>query len=134
MGLAMIDGSAQRYAGAIAHYRRVVALSPDSVVALNNLAWLLATDADPALRNGAEAVRLAEQACKLTKYGEPFYIGTLAAADAEAGKFTEAVANARKAHDVALAHGLKEVAAKNEKLAELFRSGQAFHEPPPAAP
>ena len=63
---------------------------------LNNLAWILAASADPQVRNGPEAVLLAERACKLTDYKKPLLVGTLAAAYAEAGRFPEAVATARK--------------------------------------
>jgi Flp pilus assembly protein TadD len=134
MGLAVIAGDAGRNAEAIAHYRRVVALDANSVYARNNLAWLLATDADPGLRNGGEAVRLAEQACQLTRYDQAFYIGTLAAAYAEAGKFAAAVKTAQKARDVALAHGQKDVAANNERLLGIYQTGHAFHGEPRPAP
>jgi len=38
----------------------------------------------PRIRHGAEAVRLAERACDLSGQREPFLLGTLAAAYAEA--------------------------------------------------
>ena len=53
------------FAGAIARYRRALQADPGLVQALNNLAWLLATCPEAALRNGSEAVRLAEGACQL---------------------------------------------------------------------
>jgi Flp pilus assembly protein TadD len=96
--------------------------------------WLLATAADPHLRNGGEAVSLAEHACKLTEYKKAFFIGTLGAACAGAGRFNDAVAAAQKAHDVALAQGQKEIAANNEHLLELFKSGLAYHQEAKAAP
>ena len=42
-------------------------------------------------RDGDEAIRLAERACALTGRKRALYLGTLAAAYAEAGKFVEAV-------------------------------------------
>ena len=134
LGLATLLNDGGQMAEAISHYRRVLHLQADSVVALNNLAWLLATAADPALRNGGEAVRLAEQACKQTQYNQPFFIGTLAAAYAETGRFDEAVKTAQKACAVALAQGKKEVAANNERLLEKYQTGQAFHEAARTAP
>jgi len=53
---------------AIGNYRKAIQLNPTSSGALNNLAWLLATSPDDQLRNGAEAVGLAERACELTHY------------------------------------------------------------------
>src|SRR5205085_8477977 len=59
---------------AIQHYSRVLELNSDSIPALNNLAWILATQPDASLRNGTEAVRLAERACELTAYKEAILI------------------------------------------------------------
>jgi hypothetical protein len=51
-------------------------------------------------------------------------LGTLAAAYAEAGRFGDAVKTAEKARDLAAAAGLKDVAAKNSELLELYRTGK----------
>jgi hypothetical protein len=120
--------------GAIRHYRRVLELNANSVVACNNLSWLLATTSDSRWRNGNEAVRLAERACQLTREKEAFMIGTLAAAYAEAGRFNEAVAAAQKARTVALAHGQTDIAAANERLLDLYKSGRAYHQKTKAVP
>jgi Flp pilus assembly protein TadD len=113
---------------AIESYRRALQVQPDLVEALNNLAWILATHPDAALRNGPEAVRLAERACRLTRDQQAFFVGTLAAAYAEAGRFTEAIAAAEKAIRLAQAAGQKEVQQKNQQLLELYRAGRAYHE------
>jgi tetratricopeptide (TPR) repeat protein len=118
---------------AIAQYREALRLNPNLAGALNNLAWALAASPDDGLRDGAEAVRLAERACELTHYGEPFLIGTLAAAYAEAGRFPEAVTTAEKAEQLATSAGLTGVAAKNRQLLELYRAGKPYHEPAPTA-
>ena len=68
---------------AIAQYREALRLNPNLTGPLNNLAAVLATSPDDELRNGAEAVGLAERACELTHYGQPLFVGTLAAAYAE---------------------------------------------------
>src|SRR5439155_3738857 len=51
-----------RVRDAIAAYRNALRISPENVTAQSNLAWLLATSSDPSLRNGSEALLLAEQA------------------------------------------------------------------------
>lgn len=127
VGLGMIAQSSGFDSAAAADYRQAVAIDPDSLLALNNLAWLLATDPDPALRNGPEAVSLAEHACQLTHYQKPFLIGTLAAAYAEAGRFDDAVATAQKAHDLAQADGDKDIAARNLQLMALYKSRRPYH-------
>jgi tetratricopeptide (TPR) repeat protein len=121
-----------RGAEAMNQYRLALASVPDLVPALNNLAWILATDPNATNRSGTEAIRLAERACALTGYQTPVLIGTLAAAYAEAGRFKEAVATAQKARDLARAAGQPEVAAKNQQLLGLYQSGRAYRQSPPA--
>jgi protein O-mannosyl-transferase len=100
----------------------------NSVPALNNLAWSLATSADASLRNGEQAVALGEQACELTQYKKTIYIGTLAAAYAEAGRFDDAVATAQRAIASAQEHGEKDLAEKNQELLELYLKHRAYHQ------
>jgi tetratricopeptide (TPR) repeat protein len=118
---------------AVAQDQQALRLNPNLIEALNNLAWILAASPDDQLRNGTEAVSLAERACELTHYGQPVIIGTLAAAYAEAGRFPEAVTTAEKAEQLATSAGLTAVAAKNRQLLELYRAGKPYHESPPTA-
>ena len=127
-------GQLGRTREAMAQYREALRLNPNLARALNNLAWMLAASPDDDLRNGAEAVRLAERACELTHYGEPLFIGTLAAAYAEAGHYPEAVTTAEKAEQLATTAGFKKVAEKNRQLLELYRAAKPYHEPPPPKP
>lgn len=127
--LALILSRQGQAQAAVVHYREAIRLQPTLVGALNNLAWLLATHPDPAFRNGAEAVRLAEWACTLTHQRQAFLLGTLAAAYAEATRFPEAIGAAQKAVELASTAGQKEIAASNAKLLELYRVGQGYHEP-----
>jgi len=128
LDLAMVLADNRQVADAISHYRRSLELAPDSVTALNNLSWLLATTSNPRLRDGGEAVRLAEHACQLTRYRKPFLVGTLAAAYAEAERFNDAVTTAQKAHDLALAQGQNGIAARNKELMALYQTGRAYHQ------
>ena len=84
----------------------------------------------PEVRNGSEAVALAEKACKLTDDKEPVLVGTLAAAYAEVGRFADALAVAEKARALAEAAGAEALAANNVKLMELYRAGKAFRDRP----
>jgi tetratricopeptide (TPR) repeat protein len=120
-----------RFDKAMESFRKAIQINPNYAKALNNLAWMLAASPDDELRNGAEAVRLAERACELTHYGKPVCIGTLAAAYAECGRFPEAVATAEKAEQLATTAGLTAIAAKNRQLLELYRAGKPYHEPAP---
>ena len=109
-------------------------LKPDWSLALTDLAWVLATDPSASVRNGSEAVALAERACELTHYQQPQLIGTLAAAYAEAGRFEEAVRTAETARQAATAAGLNEIVARNEVLLKLYRAGKPYHDAAPATP
>jgi len=92
---------------------------------------MLATSSKAEFRNGMQAVQLAERACELTHHGEPFFMGTLAAAYAEAGRFPEAVATAEKAEQLATSAGLKKLAGENRQRLELYRDAKPYHEPVP---
>lgn len=114
--------------GASDAYRRALKCEPHFTVALNNLAWLLATTTDANLRNGAEAVARAELACTISGYRVPGFIGTLAAAYAEAGRFPEAIAAAEEACALAKAAGEQELLSRNEELLALYRERHPFRE------
>ena len=112
-------------------YWAALRLNPNLAGALNNLAWLLVASPDDGVRNGPEAVRLAERACELTHYGDPSLIDTLAAAYAECGRFPEAVTAEEKAEQLATAAGLAAVAENNRQMLQLYRAGKSYHEPAP---
>lgn len=114
---------------AVAQYREALCRQPDHPELLNNLAWLLATSPDDAVRDGTEAVRLAERACDLTDRREPQLLGTLAAAYAEAGRFEDALRVAESARTLAVQAGLDAVAARNAELMKLYRAGSAYRDP-----
>lgn len=106
---------------AVEHYRQALAVNPDYLPALNNLAWILATSSNQDLRNGGEAVQLADLACKLTADKEVVFVGTLAAAYAEAGKFDEAVATANRACDLAIILGQTNLLTLNQSLRDKYK-------------
>jgi hypothetical protein len=118
-----------KIAARIAGFREVVNRNPNSPVALNNLACLLATVGDPSLRDGAEAVRLAERARELTDSQNTSVLSTLAAAYAENGRFDEAVATAEKACVLAKAQGETQLLEGNQRMIELYKRRQAYHVP-----
>jgi protein O-mannosyl-transferase len=108
---------------AIAAYKNALRISPKNVAAQSNLAWLLATSADPSLRNGSEAVMLAEQADSESSRSEnrAIVLRILAAAYAEAGRFSEAKGTAQKALQGAQMQG-------NSTLSDALRDEIALYE------
>ena len=106
---------------ALAHWRRVLRVKPNHLAALNQTAWVLATSPEAAVRNGAEAVELAERAGGLSGGREPVILNTQAAAYAEVGRFPEAAETSRRA--LALATQLNE-----QPLAEALKVRIALYE------
>src|SRR5437870_4323381 len=117
---------------AVREYEAALKSNPGSVPAQNNLGWLLATAADPKLRNGKKAVELAEQAVLATDGHNPVFLHTLAAAYAENGDFAKAIAAANDALEIANANGITSLAESLRSKIALYQSGLPYHEEPPA--
>jgi tetratricopeptide (TPR) repeat protein len=111
----------EKYSDSLFHLRLALDGEPDRVSVLVLAASLMATSADAAVRNGPEAVILAERALELTKSGDTSVLDTLSAAYAEAGHFDQAkdavdqaIALAQKQGDATLIARLKAHRAKYE--------------------
>jgi len=113
---------------AAANYEQAVKLNPDWPVALNDLAWLRATASQAELRDGAEAVRLAERACELTGSKGPRFLGTLDAAYAEAGRFADAIKTAEEARGLATAASDNAIAQAAERRLALYLKQQPYRQ------
>jgi Tfp pilus assembly protein PilF len=118
-------------AEARARLQQALAADSNHVPALVFLARLLATDADASLRNGPQAVVLAERANTLTGGEAPAVLDVLAMTYAEAGNFEAARATARKALNQAAAAGETNVVGELRERLELFESNHAFHQGAP---
>ena len=70
---------------------------PNTLDAMGDLAWVLATSKAANVRNGTNAVRLAEEIVALTGRKNGSFLDTLAAAYAETGRFDKAVAAEQEA-------------------------------------
>jgi tetratricopeptide (TPR) repeat protein len=122
--------ASKRLESAVASYREAVQLAPDTPECLNALAWIYATCPKAELRNGAEAVRLAERACVLTKRQKTAMLDTLAAAYAEAGRFDDAVKIAEEIRALAvLAHDTNTADTARQRLA-LYQAGKPYRDEP----
>ncbi len=113
----------------VAQFRQVIKEQPENAEALNNLAWLLATTGNAQVRNGAEAVGLAEKACRLTGYKNPQMTGSLAAAYAEAGRYPDAVAWGQNTIKLAQDSGNTQVFNTANQLLVLYQNHLPYHEP-----
>jgi tetratricopeptide (TPR) repeat protein len=126
LGIAFVrEGNSE---AALKAYREALRLNPDGAVELNDLAWFLATDSHSELRDGPEAIRLAQRACELTAGSEPRCLGTLDAALAEAGHFNEAIATAQMTREAALSRAEPEVATAAEGRLSLYRAKKPYRQ------
>jgi tetratricopeptide (TPR) repeat protein len=114
--------------GAIAHYQRSLELQPQNAIAGKNLAWILATCPEASVRNGPKAVELAEQAARLSGGTNSIFIGTLAAAYAEAGRFSEAVEMAQRARQLAADQNNAALVDVLQMQIGLYQAGTPFRD------
>ncbi len=125
--LAALLAGQDQYAQAVKHYRQVLRIRPALPIALKNLGWILATCDDSKIRDGAEAIRLAQRACQ--KPGDKAAkLDVLAAGYAETGQFSKAVTTARKALMQAANVGKKDLVYQIQHRIELYRSSQPYRQ------
>jgi Flp pilus assembly protein TadD len=115
-------------AAAIYHYEKAVQISPKSISALTNLAWLLATSSNDALRDGNKAVKLADEANQLLGGTSPVVLRTLAAGYAETGQFAKAVESAEASLQLARLSGDNSLATDVGKQLGFYRLGVPYRE------
>lgn len=129
LGLASLES--RDFAGALNAFADAERLRPDWAEPLNAHAWLLSTSPDDKLRDGTLAIRLATRAVELTSHKQPAILNTLAAAYAETGQFTEAVATANQAVQTAQQLGQTNLVTKIQQALDLYHAGRPFRETAP---
>ena len=123
-GLALVFAAQGRMADAAAHYREALRTVPEWPQVQAELAWLLATTPDPAIRNPQEAIALAERAIGSSKDPSWTAMNASAAAMAAAGRFAEAAERARRAIDLASAAGNQAAADQIRERLRLYETGR----------
>lgn len=128
--LSMIYLAEHRPDLALASGKEALRLTPESPECLNGVAWIYATSPKAEFRNGMEAVRLAEEACALTKRQNPDLLDTLAAAYAETGRFDAAIKAAEEARALTDAAHNPETAKQISERLKLYQAGNPYHDKP----
>jgi protein O-mannosyl-transferase len=121
--------------GAIVQFQKLLAIQPDFAEGQRNLAgiaWRLATSPNPSLRNGTKALELARQTDQLTGGNNPMMAAILAAACAEAGRFDQAVAAARRALQLATRQDNAAMVAAIQAQLNRYQAGSPFRDSGPA--
>jgi tetratricopeptide (TPR) repeat protein/serine/threonine protein kinase len=113
-----------QYGEAIEAYRHAISIDVNDPIFLGSLASLYSTCPQDDLRNGQEAVKLAEKACELTNYKKDLYITDLAAAYAESGDFEKAIEYQKKAIELADDKAKEEY----EKRLEAYKAKKPWRE------
>ena len=113
---------------AIAYYRDALKLEVSYSEAQNNLAWVLATHPDKNLRDGPEALRLAQTALKQGRGDVVSMLDTLATAYAENSQFTQAIEAAQKAIELAKSKGQLALASRIEGRLQLYEANKPYRD------
>ncbi len=135
-GLAMALQQQGKTEEALRCYDESLRLRPDQVEVLNNFAWIRATHPDPRFRDGVRALAAAQRAVALSR-SEVGTVDTLAAAYAEAGRFSEALQTAQKALELATRQGNRALADSLRAKISLYEVRTPFRDkqqPSPALP
>jgi tetratricopeptide (TPR) repeat protein len=108
--------------GAVRLYRAALTAGKNPA-ASGNLAWVLATSRDDTVRNGPEALALAQS----LPAGELTTLSVLAAAQAETNRFSEAVTSLSGALELIRRTPNPEVEAQFNLRLEAYRAGKPWH-------
>ncbi len=111
---------------AIQHFETALRLHPDWAPAQNNLAWVLASAPDTAVRDGKRAVEIAERANSLAQKETPLVLHTLAAAYAQDRQFERAVATAERALQLADRDGASGLASDLRREINFYAHGSSY--------
>ena len=106
---------------AIGHWQKTLQLQPEKTGTLLTLAWVLATSTDASVRDGTKAIALSRHAQELLGDKNLMLFRVVAAAYAEAGRFSEAVAAIRRGVQVATEQ-------HQSDFIDLFQSDLALYE------
>jgi tetratricopeptide (TPR) repeat protein len=127
---AMALAHLKRTREAMSQYASALLIQPDFPDALDGLAWILSTDANPDFRNGTEAVKMSERACELTGKNDPVKLKTLAAAYAETGRFEAAIKTLQTAKDLAAKANRQQLATDCSPMLEHFQRSEPWRGSP----
>ena len=116
---------------AIARFQKALEISPGDPIAsfnLTHMAWVLATSPVASVRNGIKAIALVEQVERFSKGRSPLILETLATAYAETGRFSEAIATAKRAQQLAVRQGNAPTADILGRQIKLYQAGTPYRD------
>ena len=103
---------------------------PDRLDVINNLAWLLATSSNDGIRDGTEAIRLAERAYATNEgISDPRILDTLAAAYAADGSYEKAISIASMSMQLAVSLNEKELVDEITRQISCYKAQKPYLTP-----
>lgn len=117
---------AGRYREALQQLQRSLELNPGLSASQGSLAWVLATCPDDAIRDGEEAMRIALQLNRKTKFKNAEYLDAYAVALAEEGLFADALDHGQQAAVAARASNRDDLAREIDERVGLYRQRQPY--------
>jgi len=119
-----------KFSDAMSWLRKAAGAAPDNPEVLGSLAWLLATCPQDNLRDGAEALKLAQRACQMTNNRVLPLLEALAAAQAECGQFADAARTAEQALKL-VPPDAEPIRRAIDGRIKLYKAGKPFRLPQP---
>jgi tetratricopeptide (TPR) repeat protein len=126
--LGRVYRSMGRFDAAARNFKKAVELHPANIGPMFQLAWLLSTAPDPAVRDGEEGLRLSRYMIRIEGEDQPLALDVLAAAYAETGRFEAAVKAASRARSLAESFQMTGLAEKIGRREALYRTGRPYRE------
>jgi tetratricopeptide (TPR) repeat protein len=123
--LGLVRSRQKKFDLAIVQFKETLKFNPKQPDILNALAQALLACRNPALKDPSEALKLAQQACRLTQSKHPEYLSTLAVAYATLNNLSEAVNILEKALPLAQTIGNQALIAKIQKQLYLIKRALA---------
>ncbi len=127
LGTALIQQG--RLREAIGQWQDALAIQPENGNAASNLAWVFATCPEDSVRDGRQAIELAEKALRISGGKIPMIYSVLAAAYAETGRFSDAIQTAQRGAELAINQGNQPLAAELQSNIALYQSGRPLRDP-----
>jgi protein O-mannosyl-transferase len=113
---------------AISEWERALELDSRNMSAASALAWVRATYPDSAVRDGTKAVAAAQQLISAADRPTASMLRLVAAAYAEAGRFSEAIATAERARELAEAEGNTQLVETLRRNIEQFQRSEPLRD------
>jgi tetratricopeptide (TPR) repeat protein len=113
----------------VEEWQKVLAIQPDNGNAMSNLAWVFATSPDDSLRDGVNAVQLAQEAVRISARRIPLLFRTLAAAYAETGDFSKAIQTVQEGIELANSQGNQGLATELQGNISLYQEQRPLRDP-----